>query len=64
MSTWLELDLERRSLTFYAMCHTLHASTTWGAHFSTAYQLAIDYARRHPDNVLTIRLPIGGAEIR
>ena len=59
MSKWSDLDLEAK-LTVILEGYR-YAPPYSGCAFVTGYQLAIEFARRYPDETRQIGFPIGGA---
>lgn len=63
MSTWSDLDLEHKVLEILRDVPLSPTQHHLGRPFLTAYQLAIEFARRYSEHARRIGLPIGGAEI-
>ncbi len=59
MSYWDELDLEAKITAILADVH-YHRPHHFGRLFLTAYQLAIAFAERYPDETRRLGYPIGG----
>ena len=64
MSHWEELDIAAKLTEILSDVHyTAKPDHHFGRPFLTAYQLAIEFANRHPEDVVTIGQPIGGSEV-
>ncbi len=60
MSHWRDLEIARKIREILADVHYTNPQHHFGRPFLTAYQLALEFARRHPDDVAIIGQPIGG----
>ena len=61
MSHWQELGIQAKIDAILADALTHDPHHHFGRPFLTAYQLAIEFERRHPEDVAVLDLPIGGA---
>lgn len=60
MNKWRDLDIENKITQILRDIPDTTIEHHLGRPFLTAYQIAIEFARRHPDETLQIGLPIGG----
>ena len=60
MSIWQEFDFEQRILRILRNAKRYRTLHRFGFPFLTAYQIAIEYASRYPEDFKQIERPIGG----
>lgn len=60
MSEWQELDLEQKVLLILRNVPDASADHHLGRPFLTAYQIAIEFAARYPEDTRRLGFPIGG----
>jgi hypothetical protein len=63
MNHWQEQNLEQRIVEILTDVRYVKPEHHFGRPFITAYQLAIEYARRFPDDVVRLGYQIGGEGI-
>lgn len=61
MNLWQELDIENKLIQILQDVPEAYQEHHLGRPFLTAYQIAIEYAKRHPADVKQLGFPIGGA---
>jgi len=61
MSLWQEHDIESKVLAILQEAPEAAEGHHLGRPFLTAYQIAIEFNRRHPEVVAALGLPVGGA---
>jgi hypothetical protein len=61
MSKWQELDIEDKIIRILKEIPDAAPEHHLGRPFLTAYQIAIEFARRHPEETDQLGFPIGGA---
>jgi hypothetical protein len=61
MNYWREYDIETKVLKILADVPDSAEDHHLGKPFLTAYQIAIEFAQRHPDAVEALGYPVGGA---
>ena len=60
MSHWQELEIAQKIRAILADVQYTKPEHHFGRPFLTAYQLALEFARRYPEDFATIGQPIGG----
>lgn len=60
-SRWQDLNIEDKITSILRDIPDANPEHHLGRPFLTAYQIAIEYARRHPDDVIQLGFPVGGA---
>jgi hypothetical protein len=60
VSRWAELDLTTKVLDVLTALDSKGTEHHFGRPYVTAYQLAIEFQRRHPDTVAALAKPLGG----
>jgi hypothetical protein len=63
MSHWQDLNIEDKVFQILRDIPNVAPEHHLGCPFLTAYQIAIEFAQRHPDDFELLDLPIGGADI-
>jgi len=63
MSQWQELDIETKITSILRDIPDTASEHHLGRPFFTAYQIAIEFASRHPEDFARLDLPIGGVGI-
>jgi hypothetical protein len=63
MNYWREQNVEQRIVEILSEIRYIKPEHHFGRPFITAYQLAIEYARRYPDDVVQLGYQIGGEGI-
>ena len=61
MSLWQQLNIEDKIIRILQNVPEADPEHHLGRPFLTAYQIAIEYANLHPQDVTQLNLPIGGA---
>lgn len=61
MSKWQQYDLENRITQILSTVHDSADDHHLGRAYLTAYQIAIEFANRYPDDFSALELPVGGA---
>jgi hypothetical protein len=61
MSKWQELDIEDKIIRILKEIPDAAPEHHLGRPFLTAYQIAIEFAKRHPEEAAQLGFPIGGA---
>ena len=61
MSNWQRYDLENRITQILSTVSDSADNHHFGRVFLTAYQIAIEFANRYPDDFSELDLPVGGA---
>lgn len=61
MSKWQQYDLENRITQILSTVHDSADDHHLGRAYLTAYQIAIEFANRYPDDFSALGLPVGGA---
>lgn len=62
-SKWQQYSIEEKVIAILAEAQTQNPDHHFGRPYLSAYQLAIEFALRHPDDVAALGLPVGGAGI-
>ena len=63
MSHWRQLDIARKITEILRDVQYIVPDHHFGRPFLTAYQLAVEFTRRHPEDTSAIGQPIGGAGV-
>jgi hypothetical protein len=63
MSYWQENNIEEKITQIIASVHVHDPSHHFGLPFLTAYQIAIEFADRYPDDAAGLGFPVGGSGI-
>ena len=61
MTFWQQHDIEDKVLAILREAREDREGHHWGRPYMTAYQIAIEFARRHPATVANLGWPVGGA---
>ncbi len=59
-SSWQELDIEEKIIQILSDIPDVAPEHHLGRPFLTAYQIAIEFARRYPEDTARLGLPVGG----
>lgn len=59
-SKWQQYSIEEKVIVILAEAQTQNPEHHFGRPYLSAYQLAIEFAHRHPDVVQALDLPMGG----
>ena len=60
MSKWQELNIEEKIVRILSQVSDAAPDHHLGRPFLTAYQIAIEFAKRHPEDAAQLGFPIGG----
>ena len=63
MAKWQELQIEEKIVQILEDVPDVMPGHPLGRPFLTAYQIAIEFAERHPEDVAELDLPVGGLGI-
>lgn len=61
MSDWQNLEIRQKIISILEGVPCNREFHHFGRPFMTAYQIAIEYARLHPEDLQHLKLPVGGA---
>ena len=62
MGLWQELDLENKITQILSEIPDAASDHHFGTPFLTAYQIAIEFKKRYPDDAARLDLPVGGTD--
>ena len=63
MNKWHHLDIENKVTEILKDAPNVLKSHHFGQPFLTAYQIAVEFAQRYPNEFKQLKLPIGGAGV-